>query len=382
MLITPDLHLVIARLNPLLHWLSGPAARWVIIGLYAALLFGIHLHQGIFDGKEALKYMGCAEQVLQGDFHDLLGNYLKYASYVLYLVPFIAVGLPKAAILGQIMLSLMASSALRRMVLRSTGQAGVAAAASALFLLTPFIQQWTVAFYTESFFTSVSILFVERTWSSRKRDPWTIVLGLVTLFARPVGLFLVGALITWKITASIQGTSQSWFRLAGCCVLFGSAISIPGIRPAQLEPIIQGQVIAGVGGLGTPDASFSGSSILSAQRFLVERTSIMEWAEISGRRITSLYTTTRPYYSTSHNALNALLYLLYPLALIGAWTQPGDQLTRLLLAILLLNTALIGLTHDEWSGRFLVPLLPWVIVLAAMGLTQNSKSNSTESNVA
>ena len=40
----------------------------------------------------------------------------------------------------------------------------------------------------------------------------------------------------------------------------------------------------------------------------------------------------------------------------------------LLLAVVLLNVVLIGLTYDEWNGRFLVPLWPLIIVFAASGL--------------
>ena len=35
---------------------------------------------------------------------------------------------------------------------------------------------------------------------------------------------------------------------------------------------------------------------------------------------------------------------------------------------LLVNTLLVGLTHDEWSGRFLVPLWPIIVIMAALGV--------------
>jgi len=60
--------------------LGSSRARWVIVGLHLLFLLGIFLHQGIHSDKEALKYLGCAQDVLHGDFTDLLGNYLKYGA--------------------------------------------------------------------------------------------------------------------------------------------------------------------------------------------------------------------------------------------------------------------------------------------------------------
>jgi hypothetical protein len=80
----------------------------------------------------------------------------------------------------------------------------------------------------------------------------------------------------------------------------------------------------------------------------------------------SLYTLTRGYYSTVHNLMNAGWMLLYPLALWGLWRHAANHTVQLIAAILLLQTLLVGLTHDEWSGRFAVPLLPWIMALATL----------------
>jgi len=112
--------LVIARVNPLTHWLSSPAFRVVTLGLHAVLLLSLSLHHGILADKEALKYIGCAEQVLHGDFHDLFGNYVKYASYVVFLLPFLAIGAPELAIVAQIILGIAAAFALSRLAERTT----------------------------------------------------------------------------------------------------------------------------------------------------------------------------------------------------------------------------------------------------------------------
>jgi hypothetical protein len=86
------------------------------------------------------------------------------------------------------------------------------------------------------------------------------------------------------------------------------------------------------------------------------------------RRAASLLNLTRPYYSTAHNALNGLWMLLYPLALWGLWRWRSHPTVRLVAAMLVLHIVLVGLTHDEWSGRFVVPLLPWVVGMGVVVL--------------
>ena len=130
--------------------------RGSIIGLHLIFLAVIFLQQGILSDKEALKYLGCAEQVLNGDPSDLLGNYLKYGAYVLFLLPFIALGIPWLSVIAQIVLGILAASALGRIAERITGHSVAGHLAMAMLLLCYPVQQWTLALYTESFFTSAS----------------------------------------------------------------------------------------------------------------------------------------------------------------------------------------------------------------------------------
>jgi len=59
--------------------------------------------------------------------------------------------------------------------------------------------------------------------------------------------------------------------------------------------------------------------------------------------------------------------VLFALALVGWWRSRAHPITGLLAAILLLNTALIGFTYDEWNGRFLVPLWPVLLAWSVIG---------------
>ncbi|HPF89632.1 MAG TPA: hypothetical protein PLL57_03140 [Flavobacteriales bacterium] len=358
--------MVIDRFTHLLDRLARPQARWVIIGLHLVLLAGLYLHQGILADKEALKYIGCAKDVLQHDLSDLTGNYLKYAAYILFLVPFTAIGQVWLAVPVQVLIGILAAAALGRFTERSTGNKGLGQLAFALFLLCPLVQTWTLALYTDHFFTCSVILFLERLDHAQRPSLPVVLLGLLALFARPVGMFFVVPSILWKLMERTPAPFKHRAVLLGSAILFLFAITVPRVEQAQLAPIAAGQVIAGVG--GHPIVDLEGSTIADAQCHLLDHRGVAAWSLITGGRILSLFALTRAHFSTAHNALNMPFYALYPLALFGLWSCWLNARVRLLTLLLLLNMLLIGFTHDEWSGRFTVPLLPWIIFMAVHAL--------------
>jgi hypothetical protein len=354
--------LIIAYSQRILHLFSHPSSRWVIGATHLLFMGILFWHQGAQVDLEAQKYLGCAHEVLNGDVHDLLGNYLKYASYVLFLLPFVALGIPGAAIAAQLALGLCAAFAFSNWVDRMMGSKAIGNIAMAMLLLSYPIQVWGLAMYTEHYFTSLTILFLERITRNGRINSAAIVIGLLVLFARPVGMLFVGPAFLWKLFAQ---SSRGFVLVLGCIALLAAAISIPGVEHAQLAPIAEGHVIAGVPAHDYEADDLQGSRVLDAQRFLINKLGASEWLVLTLERIASLFTLTRPWYSTGHNAFVSLFYVLYPLALLGIWLGRKDPMVRLVIAITVTYAALIGLTHDEWSGRFLVPLIPLIIVLAS-----------------
>ena len=247
------------------------------------LLGALFFHQGIHADKEALKYIGCAEAVLQGDLTDLTGNYLKYAGYVAFLLPFVAIGEPLLAVLAQVVLGIIAARALGRLTSRIAGSASLGHLSMALFLLCPLIQTWTLALYTEHFFLCMSVLFLERIERSDRKDPGVLFLGVVTMATRPVGMMFVVPALLWKWTTSSTTIIRNRMLVIGPMLLLIAAISIPRIGSPQLEPIASGQVVAGVG--GTDATGFDGRTILDlAEGLQLRRVRVMgaERIELSG----------------------------------------------------------------------------------------------------
>lgn len=343
-----------------------PIRTWSII-LFVLGLCALGWSQGAYTDKEALKYVGCAQDLLHGDLTDFGGRYLKYAAYVLFLVPFVALDAVMWAIPVQALLGVCAAFAIARLAARISTSTMAGHIAFALFLLCYPISVWVLALYTEPFFTSVAVLFLERATRDEKPGWSAVLLGLILIFARPIGILFVGPTMIWIVSRSGGEQRPGPWWLAYLTLMIGVLV-LPGVEPDKLRIIVEGEVISGFSRYPGAIDRLEGSSIMAAQWQLIQERSMGECFGLFLGKLVSLFTLTRSWYSTAHNAILAVFYPLYPLAILGWLSFRRDPRIGLLSIVLLLNALLIGLTYDEWSGRFLVPLLPIVIVLATSGL--------------
>ncbi|WP_460891241.1 hypothetical protein [Rufibacter soli] len=87
----------------------------------------------------------------------------------------------------------------------------------------------------------------------------------------------------------------------------------------------------------------------------------------------------KPFYSIGHNiAILAYLLPVYSLAWIGWRKGPLPAATKaLLLTPVILQAGITMLTIEDWDGRWLYPVLPCFLLLAATGgITQIKKDHS------
>ncbi|MCI1751328.1 MAG: hypothetical protein LKM36_00240 [Flavobacteriales bacterium] len=339
---------------------------WWIMAAHALLLLSIWWQHGVLMDKEALKYTGSAEQILQGDFSGLV-HYRLYSAFVLFLVPFLALGSPGAAVAAQVALGLAAAFALRRIVLALNGSTWQADIVFAAFLLLYPIQTWTLALYSESFFVSISVLFLAE--ALRPKIFWWrfIALAIVVLFARPVGVFFVAPLLAWAVSVQLglKGGRLIWAAGFGVllCVLF-----LPVLDPVLLGVVVEGHAIGGFPKYPGAGESFGRFSLASAELQLIADHGLGAWCVLVFKRIGWLLFAGRPYFSVLHNALMAPVALIYPFAMAALYRQWRNPAIQAMATMLLLNIAIVAFTFAEWNGRFLVPMLPVLIVLAALGL--------------
>jgi hypothetical protein len=87
-------------------------------------------------------------------------------------------------------------------------------------------------------------------------------------------------------------------------------------------------------------------------------------------RLLSLFTFLRPHYSTAHNLLLAPWALLPLLAALGLWMHRRSGWAQAIAAVVVVYALLVMLTCDEWSGRFLVPLVGPLLLPAALAIAR------------
>lgn len=353
----PRLHDIVAR------------SRWAIIALHLLFLALLAGQQGVLDDKEALKYIGAAQDLLNGDGTDLLGRYRAYGGYILFLVPFVAVGLPTLAVGAQIAMGIAAAMALDRLVVRYSGSRVAGRMAMAVYLLAHPIQQWTLSLYSEGLFVPLVVVFLERALRPGAARAPLALLALLTVFTRPTGiLFVAPALLLSRSGPCAR--AMPGVRWTATAALVPAMLFLPALNREQLAVVAGSHVICGMPEHGPDAALFAGRTLAEAQAFVVDRHEAAYWASLGLRRLASLFNPQRTYHSGMHNLLSALVLLLYPLALIGARHVRRSDALAVLSAALVLNALLIALTYDEWNGRFLAPLLPAIIFFAAIGARQ------------
>jgi hypothetical protein len=349
---------------PGLRRFALPALGVTVHLLFLAVLYR---QQGLLLDKEALKYLGAAQDLLHGDTTDLLGRYRLFATCILFLAPFVALGLPTLAVAAQVVLVLFSARALHRLALRMAVAPGIALGVTAIYLLAQPLHTWTLSAYSEGLFVPLSVLFLERALRPTAWDSYTWLLALLLFFARPTGALFIAPLLLLRITASLP--LRTALRSAGVFALVLAMLFLPVLNREQLQVVVGAPVVCGFPEHPELEGTYTGTNVLGAQLHLIDAHGLRYWAGLLARRTASLLIPLRSYFSPVHNALNLPFVLLLPFALWGALRTSTDA-ARGITLILLLNILLVALTYDEWAGRFLAPLLPGVLVLAGVGLEQ------------
>lgn len=355
----------------MMHPFDLPRRSWKkvpwLLAAHVAFLAGIHMQHGILLDKEALKYTGCALDVLNGDLSDLLGAYRAYSAYILFLVPFMAVGIPTAAVFTQVVLGVVAAFTLRGIVRDLGGPDRQADLAFGAFLLLYPIQTWVLSLYSESFFVPLSVLFFGAAFRPGAR-PWRIAaLAMIVLFARPVGVLFVVPTLLWAVARRCSLPPLPWVR-GSVVVSILAFLFLPVLNSAILRVVIESHGIGGIPAYPGAGATFQGSTLAGAVVQVITEHGPGAYLGHVLERIAWLLLAARPHFSMVHNALMVPVILLYPFACIAVRRHWHDPRVQVLSAVVLLNVVVVGLTFAEWNGRFLVPMLPPIIVLAALGI--------------
>ena len=285
-------------------------------------------------------------------------------------------------VLGQMAMSGLAAAALYWAVRRLAGGWRVPAALATLaFVLWPDIQQFNVFILTESLFISLSVLVLAAfvRLHSGGRGAW-LALGVALLLvakARPNGFVLTGAALLAGLEYLRQQPGRRWFWV----VIGAAALAIPlglVVLNYQLksyfivETYARGELIFGnqqwVLHPTTPlDLPPPGTGQVPRILYFIAHNPGFLLQLMLGKLFVFV-SGLKPNYSLGHRVLDVLvLWPCYWLAWRGARLGNVWQLGRVfLVAVPLLQAAVVMLTVDDWDVRFQAPVMPFVFALAAL----------------
>lgn len=330
---------------------------------------------GIRTGSDTEVYEAMAYALLEGNLPE--GRLLWYSSYIILLAAIFGLGGNYTWVVAlQIMLSGVAAICLASAVRKISSDTRIAFVAVLLYLAWIKIHQWNIFVYTESFFTSLAIISFAAWVLSRR--PWHFLLSglliVLTFFARPTGFsFLAGWLVYGLVTLPLR-PKWKWFAVA---VIFGGGLLLLNFMLKDfvlIESYAKAEIIYPNISLGVspPENLY----IPAEEHTALERLLLFAWynpmyfIKISLIKLLLFFGNVKPYFSLLHNLLIVLLlYPLYLFAIQGYRAFPAQRSEKyFILGFILAQACTVALTSENWDGRFLVPLLPFIFVFSALGI--------------
>lgn len=337
---------------------------------------------GINTNGEAGKYIEDANRILHGenlriDFfsyfyftYSLLISFFLYFSFSFYGIACI-----------QILFSFIAACCIYKLLLSVTADKKISLIAFIVYLVCFPIQKWNFFLYTESLhvsFTVIGLYFLYSVFINNFRKRWWLLLILLLLivFSRPVGLIFVIAFfavaLIWLVKTQ---TKIIYYSLAIVCILITALLLqskfIFYFNPDSLKRM---EVICQVPQVnsGIDYKEYNASGLSSFFHVIFSEIGIKNFLVLGIKKLLSFFGMERSFYSNIHNIiLLCTKIMLYPLAIIGlcfSKIKKGYCLKTFSLFYILITSVGIFFTCDEWSNRFIAPLLPHIIILSGMGL--------------
>ncbi len=346
---------------------------WVII--QALLLY----KYGIVTNNEAIKYAREANNFLN---HKSFSEqkYIFYSAYIFVHVLFIKSGFETIGVyLFQLLVNLTATYLFYKTALSVYKNNLIAFIAALLLIVCYSWQYWTICLYTESFFCSMLITYTYCLFGIKKtvqvKYVYAALAFLILLFSRPTGILLLPVMICLIIFRLIVSKK---YLLALICITvsFTSFICLLNFEMKSassfnfIKPFIEQNVICDIP-YKPVDRSINYYSNDFSGVWLYIQQNPIDFLRLCFLRFIAFWGLTRSYYSEVHNWILRLFF--YPMYFF-AFTRLKQQIKLnhnfmlYCLSIIIVFTISVMLTCDEWSSRFIMPIIPIIILLASYGI--------------
>ncbi|WP_113922807.1 glycosyltransferase family 39 protein [Cognataquiflexum aquatile] len=372
------------------------STRWsllVFVILFTILNSLLFLKLGIKVVDDSPRYLGYADRIMEmGFFFD--PHEFWYISYPLFMILVRMVhDSMEMVIISQVLLSLGALVAIYLTSLKLFKNPVAAFLTGFLYMLFFEISIYNYYILCESFFVSmtcISLYFLVK-WYKNEITPANIILGtlvlVLTLFAKPTGIVLLAAIISYWIYRIFASIHRPVLKI---CLGLGLLIPLFLLGNKMLTTFsfmneyIRGDVIFGMfqyknsphyelltvarpDTLYIPDAQHSPLVRL----FLFVLFNPIYWGTLFLSKIFLFLFHIRPFWSTWHN-LFSLIYLIpvyyFAMKAIRKKTVTGEE-SVFVMVYILFHAMIVGIMTEDWDGRFLIPVLPVILIPAGLGIS-------------
>jgi len=340
------------------------------------------LVDGVKLGNDSKFYLREAQNIINGESSIL--DYKSKFGYLLFLLPFLYLGLPLySVVLFQILITSVAALCLYKITEKFFCKlSGVVCVG--LFLLYFPLQIRNFYILTEILFIDISIiLFFFLVFFKKKYLPFVIVLLLFLISIRPNGIVFVFSMLISLFLFLIKNKKYLYlgiYLILGCLIFF----PIINFLNAYLQDLnlIESLNKGIIWGYSFQTGKICKSSCLSIELinndfpntlfgyFQFVSINFIEYFKIFFYKIFWMLLRARPYYSDLHNIyLLSLDLILYSSLLYGFIMKQKNLLSLDFINFyILFSIILVGLTFADWSGRFSLYILPFMMIFSSHGI--------------
>ncbi len=329
---------------------------WFVFQLLLFLMFGIT------ETHEAERFINNASILLNdhqlGEFQLFYSFYISIIAIDLFFTKSL---LP--IIFLQLSLNLFSTLLFFRILKRLLNN-NIALWTTIIMIVSYPLQQWNFYIYSESIFISelIIILYLLLNLSYQKVISFLLLalVYIITFFTRPSAVYLtIPVLIFFIINYKMYNRNKLSALLFFLIVTMLAALSFRYnyfyLKEFTSEALDKNWII-----YGYENIKISGKS----------ENTLLYFFEIISKRFIYYFGMIRPYYSKIHNILLLLYsFIIYFLAVIGIFNFTGFKRSInifILLVIAAFSLATI-LTFINWHGRFIAPIIPFILIMAAIG---------------
>lgn len=348
-------------------------------GAWCLLHIVLFFHFGIVTGFESRKYIEQADHLLQNGTYAS-PNFLFYSTEILLIAATkkwqVGYWLVVAV---QLLFNLFSTYAFYKTVVRFTNRSLVAFFFTLAFVGMFYYQLYNVHLFTESLYFSFSVIFFWGLVRVQKLSPLAvggILFGLTLLYlTRPVGIFFIPATFIYILFRFYSRLARLLLFIAGMAVLglfyflLNKSLNAGGEFDFLL-PYLDERVICGVPTIWPPHQIATPVEKDSVEGLFYIITHYWPlFLSLSVKRLLAFFGVLRSYYSLPHNVfIGFYFYSVYVLAFAGIrnWTSPRKPCVFFCVCLVFLTALTSALSCDEWHNRFILAVLPFLLLLASL----------------